>query len=373
MKCDEMRCRPAEREGECGMRKLDGQTLFLGATIGIAAVTMLGLTLAGSSDSESTATTTVAASTVQLDKLPIRGERSYGYLQQICELGPRFSGSPGMVRQQELVTAHFENLGATVVRQEFRVRHPLTGEPVPMANLIIQWHPERKDRILLCAHYDTRPFPDRDPNVERRRGTFIGANDGASGVAALMELGHLMPQLQQGWGVDFVLFDGEELVYDDQRDEYFLGSRYFSEQYVRQPPEYRYHAAVLLDMVADRDLQLFQERTSLSWADSRPLVHSIWNRAKKLGVREFIPRGKYELRDDHIMLHDIAGIPACDIIDFDYGPLGTRVSYWHTEADTPDKCSAESLAKVSWVVWEWLKEDAPSFLPRERKKAERRE
>lgn len=354
------------------MRKLDAQTIFLGATVLIAAGIVLGFSLSGArTASEGTDETDTAPVAIALDKLPVNGERSYRYLQQLCQIGPRFSGSPGMKQQQELLIKHFESQGARVERQEFRVRHPLTGEPVSMANLIIEWHPERSDRLILCAHYDTRPFPDRDPNPQRRRGVFVGANDGASGVAALMELGHLMPQLKGPWGVDFVLFDGEELVYDDQRDEYFLGSRYFAEKYVQQPPAHRYHAAVLLDMVADRQLQLYQEMTSLSWDDSRPLVHSIWNKARQLGVREFIPRGKYELRDDHLMLHDVGGIPACDIIDFDYGPPGVRRSYWHTEADTPDKCSAESLAKVSWVVWEWLLDGAEKFVVQGRSRSER--
>ncbi len=84
-----------------------------------------------------------------------------------------------------------------------------------MANIIVQWHPERKERILLAAHYDTRPFPDRDP--VRPQGTFVGASDGASGTALLMELAHLMPNLDSKYGVDFVLFDGEELVYGTER------------------------------------------------------------------------------------------------------------------------------------------------------------
>lgn len=359
------------------MRKPDGPTLFLGAALLVALATFGGLFLhsfRGSLTTEA-ATEAVTPETAALETaatatrrpladLPFDGRRSYGYLNQLCALGPRFSGSPGMVKQQELLEKHFRDQGAKVDRQQFRVRHPLSGAPVDMANLIVQWHPDRRDRVLLCAHYDTRPFPDRDPDPRRRRGIFLGANDGASGVAVLMELGQRMPELKTSWGVDFVLFDGEELVYDDERNEYFLGSRYFAQKYVEQPPQHRYNAAVLLDMVGDKHLQLFQERISLSWADSRPLVESIWKKAETLGVREFIPRGRYEIRDDHLMLHDIAGIPACDLIDFDYVAPGSRRSFWHTEGDSPDKCSAESLAKVGWVVWEWLREGAEPFAVR---------
>jgi hypothetical protein len=260
-----------------------------------------------------------------------------------------------MQQQQALLEKHFQQQGGQVEWQRFRVRHPLDGSPVNMANLIVHWHPERRQRILLCAHYDTRPFPDRDPDPRGRRGLFVGANDGASGVAVLMELGHLMPQLAGDVGVDFVLFDGEELVYDEDRDPYFLGSRYFAQKYVREPPAYRYGAAVLLDMVGDKHLELYQERHGMRWRDTRPMVEQIWRVAQELGVKEFVPRRGHDVRDDHLMLHDIAGIPACDIIDFDYGPPGTRISYWHTRDDTPDKCAPESLAKVGYVVWEWLK------------------
>ncbi len=338
------------------MKRPDGQTVFLGSAVLVAVGLIVGLML-GSPGNDGMADPPGRSNRPAPSiENPLDGSRSYGYLQQLCELGPRFSGSDGMLRQQELLERHFrEAVGGQVNWQRFRVRHPLTGGPVEMANLIVSWHPERTERIILCAHYDTRPFPDRDPDPQARRGIFLGANDGASGVAVLMELGHLLPTLDSNYGVDVVLFDGEELVYDDDRDPYFLGSRYFAQQYVQRPPAFRYRAAVLLDMVGDRHLQLYQERHSMGWRDSRPLVEGIWRTARELGVNEFIARQKYEIRDDHLMLHDIAKIPACDIIDFDYGLPGTRTSYWHTREDTPDKCAPESLAKVGWVVWEWLR------------------
>lgn len=277
--------------------------------------------------------------------LPVDGERAFGYLEQICGLGPRPSGSPGMAAQQQLLIAHFRALGGQVELQRFRYPHPLDRTPVAMANLIVTWHPDRAERILLCAHYDTRPFPDRDPY--NPRGTFLGANDGASGVAVLMELAHRMAEFDSPLGVDFVLFDAEEFVFRDS-DRYFVGSEFFARQYAAQPPPFRYRWGVLLDMVGDADLQIYQERNSVSWADTRPLVREIWEVAARLGVREFIARPKHEIRDDHLKLRNIARIPTCDIIDFDY-------PYWHTEADVPEHCSAESLAKVAWVVDEWLR------------------
>ena len=226
--------------------------------------------------------------------------------------------------------------------------NPLGGAKVPMANMLVEWHPDRKDRVLLAAHYDTRPLPDRDLDpVKRRSGTFIGANDGGSGVAVLMELANFMPKLQGPVGVDFLLVDGEELVYDDNRDPYFLGSSWFAKKYSEKPPEYKYRWGVVLDMVGDSDLQIYQEKNSTSWHDSRPLVKEIWATAGKLGVKEFLPSVGYQSGDDHLPLRNTAKIPTCDIIDFDYLP-------WHTSNDTAQHCSGASLAKVGWVIYEWL-------------------
>jgi hypothetical protein len=295
-------------------------------------------------------TAEAAPSKLTLADIPFNGAQAYEYLKQVCAIGQRVTATPGMQQQQKLLTEHFEKLGGKVTLQEFPIRHPQTGQQVTGANLIVEWHPEKKDRILLCAHYDTRPYPDQDRR--NPQGLFIGANDGGSGVALLMQLGHEMPKLAGKYGVDFVLFDAEELVYRDsgvlgQGDPYFLGSEHFAETYVRQP-HCKYRWGVLLDMVADADLQLYQERNSMLWPETRPLVLQIWQTARRLGVREFIMQQKHDIRDDHLRLRNIGKIPTCDIIDFDY-------PYWHTEGDTPERCSALSLAKVGWVVHEWLK------------------
>lgn len=294
-------------------------------------------------------------SSLTLAQIPFDGQAAMEWVKRLCEIGPRVSGSEGMKRQQELLNAHFQQLGGQVEMQEFTYRHAKHPQPVPMANLIVRWHPERKERILFCAHYDTRPYPDQDP-VDRK-GVFLGANDGASGVAVLAVLGRSMPEFQSELGVDFALFDGEELVYD-RNDRYFLGSEVFARQYSQNKDRsFQYRAAVLLDMVGDQYLDLYQERNSLKWRDSRWIVESIWKKAKELGVVEFIHRPmNKDILDDHIMLHRYGKIPACDIIDFYYRSSDRRRQYWHTREDTPDKCSALSLAKVGWVVHEWLKD-----------------
>ena len=278
-------------------------------------------------------------------------DRAMGYLRQLCDLGPRPSGSPAMSRQQNLLESFFQERGATVTRQSFETRHPNDGSAVTMTNLIASWHPERPRRFLFCAHYDTRPFPDRDR--QNKRGVFIGANDGASGTAGLMELANQLDDLPPDIGVDLVLFDGEEFIWDDRRDRYFIGSTYFAQSYKDDPPEQPYVAGVLLDMIGDRELKLYYEANSLRYA--KPVARSFWSKAQQLGVQAFVMRQRHDLRDDHLPLNQIARIPTIDVIDFDYPRPGIGApSYWHTQQDVPENCSGESIAAVVWVAHQWL-------------------
>ena len=291
-----------------------------------------------------------------LDQLPIDGRLCMEMLNEVVRIGPRWSGSVGMLKQQQILDKHFSNLGGKVEYQRFRARNPISKqgvETVDMANMIIRWHPQRTRRILLCAHYDTRPFPDNDPDPGKRRGVFVGANDGGSGVAVLCALAEKMEEFESEFGVDMVLFDGEELVYNSSRDPFFLGSTHFAREYAATSQRQKYVAGILLDMVADADLQIYQEVNSRRMAPR--VVQQVWATAKRIGVPELRPSARHEVRDDHLPLNEIAKIPTIDLIDFDYPSPQKRETYWHTTEDTVDKCSAISMAHVGWVVWEWLK------------------
>ncbi|MDR3639655.1 MAG: M28 family peptidase [Isosphaeraceae bacterium] len=282
---------------------------------------------------------------------PIDGDRAYGYLKDLCAIGPRPAGSAANTKQRELVAKHFRKHGASLSEQPFSGRDPRSGEVVNMVNLVGSWHPERTERVLLGAHYDTRPFPDEDPIPANRTKTFLGANDGASGVALLMELAHHLNELPTPWGVDLVLFDGEEIVYGRgqvQEGEYFLGSKEFARLYAEQVDsgrsKKRYVAALVLDMVGDRDLQIDQEENSYSLHPG--LVREVWAVARRLKATAFRHRVGRGVLDDHLPLNNV-GIPAIDIIDFDY-------RYWHTAQDLPEHCSGASLEQVGRVVGAWL-------------------
>ena len=281
------------------------------------------------------------------------GERAIKYLNQLCDIGPRISGSDGMKKQQKLLEKHFEDLGAKVTRQEFVGKQPSRRDPCPMTNLIATWFPERKNRIILCAHYDTRPQADQEDLRASWNKPFVSANDGTSGVAFLMELAHVMKDFPTEVGVDFVLFDGEEYIFSgpDGDDKFFLGSEHFANEYKKNLAKlpYKYTAAILFDLFAHENARLAVE--GYSWEFAKELVTEVWNAADEVQAKTFkFERGfnrAISVQDDHIALQNV-GIPAIDILDFDY-------KHWHKLSDTADKCSAKQMTTVAHVITTWLK------------------
>jgi glutaminyl-peptide cyclotransferase len=272
------------------------------------------------------------------------GKRAMGYLETICAIGPRMSGSRGMKRQQDVIDKHFRDLGLTVEMQSFTVKQASQREEVKMANMIVSIHPERKRRIILCSHYDTRPIADQEEDPRKWREPFVSANDGGSGVAFLMELGHHLPKLTTPAGIDLVFFDGEEYIFERNRDEYFFGSKHFAQAWRKQKDRPDYAAAVLFDMIAGKDPKFPVE--GYSWVKARELCLNLWGIAGELKCGAFQERIGDRVLDDHLALQN-AGIDAIDIIDFDY-------PHWHKLSDTPENCSAEGMIQVAKVIGVWL-------------------
>jgi hypothetical protein len=281
---------------------------------------------------------------------PIDGKRAFGYLKQICALGPRIAGSEANARQRKLVSDHFKKMGGSVREQPFEATHPLSGRRVDMVNVIGSWNADRNQRVVIGAHYDTRPEPDQEDDPERQKLPFLGANDCASGVALLMEIAHHLSTLETPWGVDLVLFDGEELVYGDnpRKGRYFLGSWEFARSYAaaveRKRTKVRYVAGLVLDMIGGKDLRIRREPNSMQFAPE--VVRDVWAVARQVGARSFRDEVGMEVLDDHLPLND-AGIPTIDLIEFPY-------AHWHKADDVPENCSAESLSEVGRVITAWL-------------------
>jgi hypothetical protein len=272
--------------------------------------------------------------------------RSMRYLADLCRIGPRISGSEGMRKQQALLEKHFTAVGGKVSFQRFTARQKSQTQPTEMANLVVSWHAERPRRVILCTHYDTRPIADQEPERRKWQEPFISANDGGSGVALLMELGHHARNIRTAVGIDFVFFDGEEYVFTPGTggDTYFLGSEHFARAYVRDNPKYRYEAAVLLDMIGGQNAQFPVEQNS--WFKAGALVQQLWQVAAQEKCAAFQNAWGPEVLDDHLALNK-AGIPAVDIIDFSY-------PHWHRLSDVPANCSGESLGQVARTLIAWL-------------------
>jgi glutaminyl-peptide cyclotransferase len=270
------------------------------------------------------------------------GASAFVFLKEQCDMGPRYPGSPGHAAIQRFLVEKLAAFGATVTRQPFEAVLS-TGDTLRLVNIVGSYRPDARKRILLGAHYDTRPRADRDPDPANRARPIIGANDGGSGVAVLLELARLLAASQPSVGVDLVFFDGEDWGEEGNTIDYLLGSRRYAKSLGARRP----YAMILLDMVGERDSRMPIEGFSV--AASPALCARIYGIARTLRVPNFVQSRGASIIDDHIPFIQ-AGVPSIDLIDFEY-------PYWHTLADTPDKCSSESLAAVGSVLVRYLWEE----------------
>jgi glutaminyl-peptide cyclotransferase len=282
------------------------------------------------------------------------GERANQQLKDLCALGPRVPGTPAAAKAGDWLLTRLRALGDEVWEQPFtykvRRSHPvakankaLAEKGLRMRNIVCRFRPRDSRRLLLAAHWDSRPFADLDPDKSKRGKPVLGANDAASGVAILLELARCLKAKPPAFGVDIVLFDGEDFGEHGRLDEYFLGSRHYAKTLGRPLPE----AGVLLDMVGDRNLRLPFE--AYSRQANPELQDRVWDLAESLGFGHiFVREPGPAVQDDHIPLIQ-RGVPMIDIIDFDY-------PQWHTTADTPAACSAASLEAVGLTVEALIRE-----------------
>ena len=269
----------------------------------------------------------VSFTTLEPDTASFDGSRAFADVNTQVAFGPRIPGSEGHARIRAWMQAELESAGWTVdVHESNRLGHPIHN--------IIAKRGDEPMQIIIGAHYDTRMVADQDPDPAKQTEPVPGANDGASGVAVLLELARTLPD--DTVPVWLVFFDTE----DNGRIEgwdWLLGSRAFVEEVAMQP-----RAVVIVDMIGDADLNIHLEKNS-----DAQIRGEIWETAAALGHGDvFINTEKHGMLDDHTPFLE-AGIPAVDIIDFDY-------PYWHTTGDTPDKVSAESLQAVGDTLWHWI-------------------
>ena len=287
-----------------------------------------------------------SSSKVEKDIPEFDGNTAYQYIIEQCDFGPRNPGSIGHQQFAKFLEDYLLRNSDTVIIQNFNYFEHITGVERAGKNLIAQFNLESEERLLIGAHWDTRAVADEDPNPDNRSIPILGANDGASGTAVLMELAKIFLNNPPPIGIDLVFFDAEDVGISGQPTTYAMGSEYFSKNLPIQKP----NSAIIVDMVGDKYLNIPIER--YSYSVNAEMVKEIWSLANELGLNAFEYKVGYDIYDDHVPLWENAGIPAIDIIDFDYPNL--FYNYWHTQKDIPENCSPQSLQQVGTLLLNYI-------------------
>jgi glutaminyl-peptide cyclotransferase len=266
-------------------------------------------------------------------------DRAYAFLVAQCDMGTRVPNTPPHEVCKQYIIKEITPYVDKVDTQDFVFNDPDRHKRLLLTNIIGVINPTAPRKVLLFTHWDTRPTADQDLEPSNKFKPIPGADDGASGTAVLIELARTFHATRPKVGVVLLFVDGEDWgSYPSLSDDHmYLGARHFA----ADPGPYRPNYAILLDMIGDKNLQVHRERTS---EDVHPEINDkVWSAAADLGYTDAFPNDvKYQMGDDHDTFND-HGIPAIDLIDFDY-------PYWHTLQDTPDKCSPHALQVVGQVV-----------------------
>lgn len=296
-----------------------------------------------------------AADTIALAPCPaFQSDSAMQYVEDQCAFGPRLPESEASALCGDYIIEKFEKFG-TQVREQIADVTIYDGSKVSARNIIASINPENPDRILLCAHWDCRPWADHDPNPDNHHTPVMGANDGASGVAVMLEIARVLQQQPVKLGIDFVCFDVEDMGtpewaeedYDSGRETWCLGSKVWAEEARNNQYSARY--GILMDMVGGRGCTFSKELISQEYAG--PIVDLIWKLAGQLGYRHYFPMrdGGY-LMDDHVNVNLVAGIPCLDIVPhFTEGPSSFGPT-WHTVQDTPENIDPNVLNAVGQTL-----------------------
>jgi len=263
-------------------------------------------------------------------------ERAWAHLEALCAAGPRVPGTPGHQASLAYLRGTLERAGARVTLQAFRDSVPGLGRRVDLTNVIARVGPQRAGGLLLGAHWDSRPWADRDPDSLRRGTPILGANDGGSGTAVLLALAEMWRATPPPIPVTLVFFDGEDMGRKDEPQEFLNGSRHFAAHLTEPLPE----LALVLDMVGSATMSLSVEENARAYfPDWAALIDGL---ALDLGLAAYRRDWGPAVYDDHVPLME-AGLPTLLLVDF-------RDPYWHTHGDTPAHCAPGSLEEAGRLV-----------------------
>lgn len=279
-------------------------------------------------------------------------DSAYQYIQKQVEFGPRVPNSDEHKKTKEWLVSQFKNFGANVIEQDFQAT-AYDGTQLNGTNIIAQYNPSSSERILLAAHWDTRPIADSDLSTERRDEPILGADDGGSGVGVLLEIARQLQANPLEMGVDLVLFDAEDYGAPREQEQeltsssiltWCLGSQHWSKNL--HVPGYKPKYGILLDMVGSKGARFTKEASSMQYAPQ--LMNKIWKLANGMGYGNyFVNERSDQVVDDHLFVNEIAKIPMIDIIN--RTPTGFG-KYWHTHDDNMEVIDKRTLRAVGQVM-----------------------
>jgi glutaminyl-peptide cyclotransferase len=282
-------------------------------------------------------------STVVVERVApkISGDSAYQHIRTQTAFGPRVPNTEGHRNQLAWMLEYLRERADTVTVQSW-THTTKKGTELQLSNVFARFNPDAPDRILLVAHWDTRPTADEDPDAGKRSQPISGANDGASGTALLLEMANVMARSKPSIGVDLLFVDGEDYASGDM----YLGAKFFA---ANLPPSYRPLYGILVDMIADANPRYPVEANSKELAGE--VVDRVWRTAEELGYGQYFRRSSQgAIEDDHMPLNH-AGIRTIDIIDFEYG---SGNEFWHTTQDVLENTSPRGLEVVGSVLLELI-------------------
>ena len=281
-------------------------------------------------------------------------DSAYLFCQQQCDFGPRTMNSEAHERCGEWIAQKFRSYGMTVTLQEANLRG-YDGTVLKSTNIIASHKPELNNRIMLCAHWDSRPWADNDPDEQNHHRPVMAANDGASGVAVMLEIARQIDSLQVG--VDFICFDAEDWGTPqwaesdgNDGDTWALGAQYWAEQFKAQHSDVNIKYGILLDMVGGEGAKFYQEQVSMHFAPN--VVKRVWAAADVVGFGSYFPKDEGRaITDDHLPINQKARIPCIDIIpyypDCDASSFGPT---WHIVNDDMQHIDRNTLQAVGQTI-----------------------
>lgn len=317
----------------------------------INAITILAILAMMSCRSGNARSTTTEPAEPQAPEMTFDADSAYLYVSEQVDMGPRVPGTAGHAECADYIVSQLRRFGADdIIEQELTARNYL-GTTLALTNIMGRYNPGCNDRVLLVAHWDTRPWADADPDIDNRNKSVPGANDGGSGTAVLLEIARQLGQKQPRIGVDLLFVDGEDSgnssSWGSNEETWCLGTQYWVKN-MPYTPESMPRYGILLDMVGGRDAKFYREYLSQNSAGA--VNDKVWSNAASAGYGSRFPNGvRGGITDDHVFINR-AGIPCIDIIECSHPETGSFSPVWHTVADDMKNIDRATLKAVGQTV-----------------------